>query len=149
MGFKAKATGWEASTAKKENTWSEDQHNNDCGGYKVSVTAGDSTYFGQDARAIKAPSSLASSKYHAHGYMPQYEGAGSQLAPTVYHGFMPRYQGTNGGRIASQAAVQANPQYQYSARNSFNYLHRDSHNDRETSRDSSAGRCGDDFFNSF
>ena len=146
MGFKAKATSWEASAAKKENVWSEGQH-------KASVVVGanssDSTYFGQDARAIKAPSSLASSKYHAQACMPQYEGAGSQLASTAHRGFTTQYQGTNGGRVASQAPVQVNPPYQYSATNSFSYLHRDSRNERETGRGSSTGRYGDDFFNSF
>ena len=150
VAFPTHPNGWEDSPVKKENVWSEGQYKNDCGGNRAlvgpRVSLSDSVYFGQDARAIKAPSSLASSKHHAQAHMPQYDGTGNQLASTSYRGFMPPYQNANDRQIAPQAASQANRDYQSSAVESFNRAYR---NERKAARDAAAGHFSEDFLNTF
>lgn len=151
--FTTDADGWEEDVINKQHLSAEGQHSNNNGGNKPSmatrVNSSDSVYSGQDARAIKAPFSLASSTYHAQGYMPQYDGAGNQLALKANRGFAPQYQGPDDRRIASHAPTQANPHYQYSASDSFNHSYRDFRNERNPGRDSSTGHYGEEYLNSF
>lgn len=148
------ANGWEEDILTKQDLSAERQHSNsnDSGNKRSMATQVNSSnliYSGQDARAIKAPYSLASSTYHAQGYMPQYDGAGNQLALKANGGFVPRYPGLNDHRVTPRALAQANPHYQYNASNSFNQSYRDPRNEQNPGRDSSAGHYGEGYWNSF
>ncbi len=152
--FTTDANGWEEDALNKQDLSAEGQHSNsNDSGNKPSMATqlnpSDLIYSGQDARAIKAPYSLASSTYHAQGYMPQYDGAGNQLALKANGGFVPRYQGPNDHRVASRAPAQASPHYQYNASDSFNHSYRDSRNVQNPGRDSSAGHFGEEYLNAF
>ena len=102
----------------------------------------DAVFSKPDARAIKAPSSLASSTYHAQGYMPQYDRAGYQSGGTAYHSFMPQKQGTNGHHTASHALPQSNPNSQYGGTDSRTHQPRNHRYGQGNDRDARAGYYG-------
>ena len=153
VGFSNDADGWEECGTNKENTWSENHFSNDRGGYRPSAAAGatviESVYLGQDARSIKAPSSLASSTYHAQAYMPQYDRVGNHLASTTYRGYMPQHQGTNGGRVAFQNPSQANLQRQHIATGTTSRPYQNPLYEKNPGKNPPAGHYGEEFMNSF
>ena len=120
----------------------EDQCGKNNGENKVPVTSGynqaDSSLSSQDARAIKAPSSLASSAYHAQGHLPQCDRSDYPIGGTAYHTLMPHNQGANGYTVTSHAPAQGNPRNQYNAADYRNYLSRNSHYNQ--SQNPSGGR---------
>ena len=161
--FNANGDDWEEDTLKKENVWAEGQYSNNRSGngapVATPVSSGNPVYFGQDARVIKAPYSVASSTYHAqglmpqydnrgnqlaskanHGFVPQYDNTGTQLASKAYHGFVPRNQGAIDHRIASHATTQTSPLHQYSGTQSVKQSYRNSRK---------PGHYGEEFLNSF
>ena len=151
--FNSDADGWEETATNKENIWSEGQINNDRSGHRLSTIAGvaaaGSVYFGQNARAIKAPSSLAPSKYHAKAYMPQYDRAGNQLASMAYRGYMPQHQGTNAGSFTRQNPSHVGPQHQHTIADSANYSDHNSRHGQKSGQETSAGHYGEEYLNSF
>ena len=152
-GFRNNASGWEDSGTNKEDAWSENQVSNDRGRYRqpeaARVTVVESVYSGQDARAIKAPSSLASSTYHAQAHMPQYDRVGNQLASAASRGYIPQHQGTNGGRVSLQNPNQANPQRQHIVTETPKYPYQNLRYEQKPGQNPSAGEYGEEFMNSF
>ena len=91
-------TEWERRVANKENSQVRFQRVTGVSGRAADCPSTSSKPFmiSQDARVHKAQSSLASSSYHAHGFLPQSTRAGDYLtsSATQHHGYAPQYRGS-------------------------------------------------------